>query len=545
MTTLSPDQDTNHLNRMITIILADATISIKSALLENNLFFHFVMDGIDLEKAKVTLNLTISDFFPILNYLQNKKIVRGMVTDFPAFFNACEYIGENMLPSLVSTDSKFIQRFAMSIDDIMINDTEELLHKLYLWMDTHIYDNKDIHTSMLETYRQQCLMEYKKDIYNNKLNEKSGGKLFPCMEKTSIHSLIRPLISIISKKKHHYEATIEPELLVTKRSEITIQRSKNLTQRSHGNPWKIEIHEKFHGFPWKMETGGFFILAGDSILNYIDNHHSKTDYEFFMVTRDEKEAKMMIHMVSRWVEANSEFIYEEEEDEEEGINNEFFIMRTENEIVFVTIQGILCIHLQLYHSAEQVLIGFTMDPCCVGYDGEQFLITPRGEHCLATHQFPIVSWRSHEPYLTTRYHHQFYIAFPGLTLVEMNNIDEKRYLFHALSNQHRSHYTVLEKMVLLDDIITGDYEMVKYQIVYYSQEHFSRYEYRPSRIVVFRQLINDFILEGFSIVISDDIETMFLPDESTDFIKLTNLSFALTTPNRVDQTDDWFNTIKW
>lgn len=542
MTTLSLDQEINHSNRIITIILVDATLLIESELLENNLFFHFVMDGIDFEHAKVSLKLTICDFYPILNYLQNKKIVRGMVKDFPAFFNTCEYIGENMLPSLVSMDSKFIQRFAMSIDDIMINDTEELLWKLYCWMDTHTYDSKD----MLETYRQSCLKEYMQDMYNNKLNEKSGGKLFPCMEKTSIRSLLRPLTNITFKKKHNYEATIEPELSPAKQSEITSQRSKNLAEgRIHGNPWKMGIHEKFHGFPWKMETGGFFILAGDRILNYIDHQYCKNDYEFFMVTRDEKEAEMMIQMVSQWVDANSEFFYEDEQEEEEqSINHEFFIMRTEKEIVFVTIQGIICIHLQLYHTAEQVLIGFTMDPCCVGYDGEQFLITPRGEHCLSTHQISIVSWRSHEPYVIAKYHKQFYISFPGLTLVEMNKIRGKYELFQTLSTEHRSHYTILEKIVLLDDMITSNYEMIKRQIGYYSDEY-SRYEYSPTRIIMSKQLINDLIMEGFEIVISDDSETMFQPDESTNFIKLYKLSFAFTTPNRNDQTDVWFNTIKW
>ena len=461
----------NVYKRYLTLQFVDATLTIDSERLENNLFFHIMMDRTEEDTTPVVLNVTISDFMPILHYLHGKRLKRGCITNFPAFFQTCEYIGESMLPSLVSTDSDFIQRFNMDIDDLIINDTEELVRALYEWMDEH----RDGIEESREAFRESYIEAYKQDMYHTKLNEKSAGRLFERIQRTTIGSLAFPVTDIVSRPAMHYPTTMS----YSDNDEPTTSDIRFA---------KTYLQDKFRKFPWKSETGGCLLLAGNSMSKYILKYNYRAEYDFFLVTRSSEEAERMIHAVSDWVKENSY-------DVEDSCPNNYFTIRSNRSITFVTIQGIICIHFSLFHSIEQVLIHFALDSYCIGFDGNECMTIPRGEKCLATRQILMVSWRQHRMMSSNIwcpiFIQKYTVAFPGVVPAERDRILEKRRLFYTLNREGRITYTILERIFYTDEVELDEYEKIKHLAFVYDYKSFTQFDYTPSIIMSYRRVVDE------------------------------------------------------
>ena len=110
-------------------------------------------------------------------------------------------------------------------------------------------------------------------------------------------------------------------------------------------------------------------------------------------------------------------------------NTDYFMTRTKNSISFICDGFIFQIILRLYHTSEQVLCGFDIDPCCLGFDGEYIYTIPRGLKSLQTRTFQAISWRQSKTmaYRSNKYMSRgFSVSFPGLTMEEFRSINNNK-----------------------------------------------------------------------------------------------------------------------
>jgi hypothetical protein len=134
-----------------------------------------------------------------------------------------------------------------------------------------------------------------------------------------------------------------------------------------------------------------------------------TDFDFFLVTKDEKEAERTIKEVDRRLTA----LLPEE------LKQSRTILRTRNAVTFLmpppyrNIQ-IVC---RLYHSVAQILLGFDLDCCALAYNGADVVSLPRGLRALQTRQNIVDTTRQSTTYEARLYKYArrgFAVAVPGL-----------------------------------------------------------------------------------------------------------------------------------
>lgn len=135
----------------------------------------------------------------------------------------------------------------------------------------------------------------------------------------------------------------------------------------------------------------------------------KADIDLFLVTRDIEQALSTIITFYKRLRKNI------------PSSKEIGILRTKNAITFLlpwpykSIQ-IIC---RLYHSIEQVLLGFDIDCCCVAYDGKKVITIPRGIRALKTKSNIVDVTRqstSYEARLIKYAKRNFVISVPGTNI---------------------------------------------------------------------------------------------------------------------------------
>ena len=371
--------------------LRDSELITKSCYFEKNVLFSHLAE----KDYKINVDLTLNDFLPIFHHISKfKKPSRGEVEEFDKFFDFCQYIGEIELPILVTKDCDLIQRWYMKTRDLIISEKERLILKMYVDMDNN--EHKHI---------KKYVDEYMDDKYNNKLNEKTRGNLFKSLNELIINPVI---IHPITELKEEEEK--EESYQMVKCSTLY-----NRTDRyNHIIIAKLNLELKFKDFPWTHENGEdcLFVAGGCVVKNLMKDQRqfNKSDYDIFIITRDENIAKEMISNVYLWI------IY---------TCYEYFIFSTNNSITFVTNRGTFQIILRLYHSMEQVLCGFDIDACCVGFDGKYILTIPRGLSSLKRKTILAIGWRQSETmaYRCNKYLARgFNIAIPGISEEEFKNV---------------------------------------------------------------------------------------------------------------------------
>jgi hypothetical protein len=402
-------------------VLLDGEISVKASLFEKHIFFGNLTTSSTKESScRLNLQLSLLDFFPIYQHITKKKNVEN----WTQFFDVCQYINEIDLPIQLSKNSELITKWSLTIEDLLTYEKQLFMLKIYTELDKDI-DEKTAFTEIFE--------KYVNDKINLKLNEKSGGKLFPSLRDIKKNSLLFTLESITDKcdKPYHDEFTGKKLYypLYDKKSKILYKEIPL---------FKKQLSEEFIGFPWESGYGGHFFMAGGGILKRLvkdTRFYESSDIDFFLVTRNECEAKEMIREFCNWVSKK---------------HREFFITRTNNSVTFVTDKIIYQIILRLYHSKEQVLCGFDIGPCCIGYDGKEVYTIQRGLDSLEKRESLILVWFQSESmsYRTFKYRLRgFNPVFPGLKDEHISTI---------LKNKHKSN--TLSRIILSDSKKSTDYD---------------------------------------------------------------------------------------
>ena len=117
-----------------------------------------------------------------------------------------------------------------------------------------------------------------------------------------------------------------------------------------------EIHDTLEG-----EWDNLF-LAGGSVVNAIlDIKCGRSDYDVFIYGLNEEDANAKIVRILSRIKATS-------------------ITRSENAITIYEWSREIQIILRLYQTKAEVLYGFDVDSCCVGFDGSKVWMTPRAKY---------------------------------------------------------------------------------------------------------------------------------------------------------------------
>jgi len=378
---LSLDESTIHFE------LNDTELITKGYYFEKNVLFSHLIE----KDYKIKVDLSLNDFIPIFHHIsKSKKPVRGEVEDFDKFFDYCQYIGEIELPMLVTKDSNLIQRWYMTSKDLIISEIELLILKMYIDMDNDEHKNIDFYVT-----------HYKNDKFNNKLNEKTRGELF--------NSLNELVIDPILTKKIKDDIKEEKDI-----NNYKIIKTLQTNSYNSINYAIKQLKTTFFDFPWTHENGHLFVAGGCVLKSLMQKQKNfiDSDYDIFIITRDEKVAIEMITNLYEWVKKTC---------------YKYFIISTNNAITFVTERGDFQIILRLYHSIEQVLYGFDIDACCIGFNGEDIISTPRGILSLKRKTILAIGWRQSETmaYRCYKYSNRgFDIAIPGVTDYEFNNVKD-------------------------------------------------------------------------------------------------------------------------
>ena len=396
---------------MINLKLNDAKLSIdESYLSKNKLFENISESSSGSSPFELTLDLSFHDFLIILNYIsENKKPERGKINDFIKFFNVCQYLGEIELPLLVTKDSNMIQHFALTKNDIICNECDYVLNLLY-----NAKDNTKV------------ILDYTSDSYNNKLNEKTAGALFKAIRSLKIGSYMLSLTCPLDK-------------LATK--------TRNLN--------KLLSYDSYH----TIKSSYYF----DYIQNLqrhtnVSETYLPTNYNLFLITKDETKAKEMLKGLDAWIEQRS---YEISDSLDENYrytgcrsySKPVMITRSKKYVTFMSIYGIFKVFLRLFDSAEQVLCSFDLPPCCLGFDGFEIYTIPIGINSLLTRSFSVMAWKQSDntAYRCMKYNRRgFDIHLVGLTNEEVDNFKN--------SNVKIVEMTPLQQLFLKTGYKKGDYE---------------------------------------------------------------------------------------
>ncbi len=134
-----------------------------------------------------------------------------------------------------------------------------------------------------------------------------------------------------------------------------------------------------------------------------------TDVDLFLVTRDPDKALEAIVKLDQRIR----FVLGDH------AAHKMHVIRSENSITFIPPPPYRRIQVitRLYYSMEQVLLGFDLDSCCVGYDGKRVLALPRAVRALALGYNLVDPTRQSTTYETRllKYARRgFRIATPGL-----------------------------------------------------------------------------------------------------------------------------------
>ena len=419
----------------VVIQLIDGSLSINKNLLENP-----VLSNLGNADGYIHhIDLSMSDFLPILSHMIAKPIENQR-----AFFNTCQYLGEIDLPIHKSKDSSLIQKWSLTPRLLVQCELEQFLLAIYTEMDTGL--------SFSDAYLKM-FTQYTSNLMNNKLNEKSGGRLFSTLR--SFH--LNP--DLYDTKESGQEPKLEfllhelsNELLAEHKvpdsdlSYPTLPRlSRWWRENTSPNTFSIskglnELKYHFYNFPFQVGNGRCVIAGGfviSTIANEERNAYAHSDRDIFLITRDEDEAKLMIHAIHTWVE---------------NLRTDFFITRTKNSVSFTTSIGIFQVITRLYHDIVQLLSGFDLTPCCIAYDGKRILTTSRGLDCFKTNKFHLLSWKQSETMawrckkIRMR---RFEIMIPGLTMDEFN----KEYTSSTLR-----HKSILKKIIHAEGKRQSDYD---------------------------------------------------------------------------------------
>lgn len=251
----------------------------------------------------------------------------------------------------------------------------------------------------------------------------------------------------------------------------------------------------------RLKDAGIFenvLLAGGAILNRIVDYNMIADYDLFIYGLTEEEATAKVRNIIKLFEVRN-------------------IGRSENAI---TINNEIQIILRLYRTKAEILHGFDVDCCCVGYDGTEILATPRAlfaiENMINVVDFDRMS-PTYELRLSKYMLRGFAIYIPGFdpSLIQKDSI--KAYQLKRG-----------EKPKGLDILITNYYFPKKYRYYQKQSDYDTKgifkvikdfkpredkvrvdFNFNNQREIVGYKIVNSFRFDGEYQLNADDIELIF------------------------------------
>ena len=482
--------------------LIDSSLTVDLNKLVRNDFFKNLSCASFEDEILFKIDMCLNDFIPIFSYISSgKNQYIGKIDQFESFFNYCQYFGEIELPILVSKNSDIVSKWYMTTELLIDTEKERILLEIYKNRDQSVDEKDDV------------LKPYKEDFFNNKLNEKTGGKLFKELESVSVGTFVYRLEDLDSKGRLTYPCKKSSESNRFSTIEKAIEK----------------LNFIFVDFPWKNEDG-HFILAGGSVLKQLvttQSFFNGNDYDLFLITRSEKEAVAMIEKMYMWIFT---------------VAKDFFMIRTKNSVSFITNKGIFQIILRLYHSVEQVLCGFDIDPCCVAFDGTQLLTTKRGNDAIRYKGFPLIHWRQSESFVfrcNKYYKRGFSLYFPGITNEELDQTKDK------LAHKNSSMLLKIIKGGVTNK--KGDYDDIEQ---FYPSRLRYLYEEIRSKMIYSKNYPIDVMTTDIKLIFDSSLaidpsdEKTVKKRESKLFL-LKEMCHGQITGSFKPTTEDWYKDVKW
>jgi hypothetical protein len=159
-------------------------------------------------------------------------------------------------------------------------------------------------------------------------------------------------------------------------TDLTLGKPVTVSQSDFSKRFKECCHGLLEGLDWKN-----LMVAGGSILSCLlpdqEHEYSHADVDFFVLTRDVKEADRITHHIFNVISGNASRLLEERYRKVDCI-------RTERTVTIRTAWKMFQVVTTLYDSPLEVLIGFDVDCGSVGtLDGETAVLTKRAKMALS------------------------------------------------------------------------------------------------------------------------------------------------------------------
>ena len=217
----------------------------------------------------------------------------------------------------------------------------------------------------------------------------------------------------------------------------------------------VELDYELLDFPWERLPAGAppaelaaeaalecapaeLVLAGGGVLRAMYGWRYMTDYDFFLITRSAAAARAAIRRVWLWVKS---------------IAGEHFMMwRTKHAVTFITSNNVYQVVLRLYHSIEQVLVGFDIDCCAIAYTGSNLITIPRGEDAIRSNRILVDPDRESETYakrLKKYAERGFVLSCPGISSSVLEKLEKR------MSNVVRNFVSNDRSRSMIERVLSG------------------------------------------------------------------------------------------
>jgi len=413
--------------------LFKTTLSTPLRQIDSTMALHNMAERFSKVAEPIRLDLSTESFCILLPYLKSGVIPRRTkIMDWVKFVNACDYLGANGFPELVTNDAEHVYRSALTYAALVNREVEKRVRELHAAR----ADGCDDPPADMELYAK--LNERRREL-------QFEAGLCSTIERVRIGQLVHELSPA-------FNAPFDSREFV-EQYPYAIHHANNAEQIEYvGTTAEIVagIVAALPGFPWRGRAR--LILAGGAVLKHMARGASarkfyESDYDFFIVASDDGAAREAIVRVADWVRALT--------------GGYFMIARTAHAVTFLTDRAIFQVVLRLYGMAEepavpspaaasaddvkeaqtpasasasasasehtpeqlrcaieQILCGFDIDPCAVAFDGERVWAIPRAERAIRSNVIMVDPERQSttalKRYRKYCYERGFLLALPGV-----------------------------------------------------------------------------------------------------------------------------------
>lgn len=177
-------------------------------------------------------------------------------------------------------------------------------------------------------------------------------------------------------KMFKYQVETPEELaipkILTKERRLGKEGYSVVSQEQYIKNWNEYTKGMLNGLDWN----NLFAAGGAVLQNLVtdnDRGYQGTDIDLFLYDLSDEEANNKVRHIYQVIKQNTK-----------AVGEEVTVIRTKNAITFINAYPYrhIQIVLRLYKSPAEVLIGFDIDACCVGFDGSTAWVLPRARRAI-------------------------------------------------------------------------------------------------------------------------------------------------------------------